>query len=153
MPLSRLNFAATARRKASVPATSVYLVSPDWIARIAASLTFCGVSKSGSPAANPITSRPAAFSARAFVVMAMVWLGLIRSRRSAVRCMFGVSFRQMIGHDTLIRAPGPDNRRERRAALRGSLGRQRRRQRADGVVHQHRVGIRRQALPDHPLGG
>ncbi len=54
---------------------------------MAASLTFCGVSKSGSPADRLMMSRPWAFSARALVEMAMVWLGLIRSRRSAMSCM------------------------------------------------------------------
>jgi len=36
----------------------VYLVSPSLIALIAASLMLSGVSKSGSPAPNPITSLP-----------------------------------------------------------------------------------------------
>ena len=49
MPLSRLNFSQTARRSSGVPATSVYFVSPRSMAPIAASLTFRGVSKSGSP--------------------------------------------------------------------------------------------------------
>ncbi len=83
-----MNFSATAFRSAGVPDTSVYFVSPPWMARIAASLTFWGVSKSGSPADRLMMSRPAAFSARALVAMAMVWLGLTRSSRSAVRCMW-----------------------------------------------------------------
>jgi hypothetical protein len=73
------------------------LVSPFWIAAIAASLTFCGVSKSGSPADNEITSRPAAFSARALEEMAMVWLGLMRSSRSAVSDMCVFSFKAADG--------------------------------------------------------
>ncbi len=44
-----------------MPSTAVYLVLPSRMARIAASLMFSGVSKSGSPAPRPITSRPAAF--------------------------------------------------------------------------------------------
>ena len=87
MPISRWNLSATARRSAGVPATSVYFVSPASMARIAASLMLRGVSKSGSPADSPITSRPAAFSARALVVIAIVWLGLMRSRRAAMRLM------------------------------------------------------------------
>ena len=88
-PLSRKNFPATASRSTRVPATSVYFVSPARIARMAASLTLSGVSKSGSPADNEITSRPAAFKARALEEIAIVWLGLILSRRAAVRGMRG----------------------------------------------------------------
>src|SRR4051812_44038215 len=57
------------------------------MARIAASLIFWGVSKSGSPAERLMTFFPAAFRARAFAVMAMVWDGAMRSSRSAVRFM------------------------------------------------------------------
>ena len=87
MPLSRLNFAATARRSAGVPATSVYFVSPASMAAIAARLICAGVSKSGSPAERLMMSRPAAFSCRALVEMAMVWLGLTRSNRVAIKGM------------------------------------------------------------------
>src|SRR3546814_12080753 len=52
------------------------------MAALAASRILAGVSKSGSPAPRPITSRPAAFSARAFWVAAMVADGLIRPRAS-----------------------------------------------------------------------
>ena len=45
---------------------------------MAASLMLSGVSKSGSPAPRPITSRPAAFRSRAFCVTAMVGDGLMR---------------------------------------------------------------------------
>ena len=85
MPLSRLNFSATALRSAGVPATSVYFVSPASIARIAASLMLRGVSKSGSPCDRLITFLPSAIMRRATVEMAMVRLGWMRSRRSAVR--------------------------------------------------------------------
>jgi len=44
----------------------VYLVSPSLIALIAASLILFGVSKSGSPAPNPITSLPAALNSLLF---------------------------------------------------------------------------------------
>ena len=43
-----------------------YFVSPSVIAFIAACLMLSGVSKSGSPAPNPITSFPAAFNSLAF---------------------------------------------------------------------------------------
>ena len=44
---------------------------------MAACLIFSGVSKSGSPAPNPITSFPAAFNSLAFWVTAIVGEGLI----------------------------------------------------------------------------
>ena len=44
---------------------------------MAAFLIFSGVSKSGSPAPNPMISFPAAFNSRAFWVTAMVADGLI----------------------------------------------------------------------------
>src|ERR1700733_13636066 len=91
MPLSRLNFATIAWRSAAVPATSVYLVSPALIAAIAACLIWAGVSKSGSPAERLMISRPSAFNARALVEMAMVWLGLMRFRRSAIKDMLGLA--------------------------------------------------------------
>src|SRR5438552_3745364 len=62
-----------------MPPTSVYLVLPSLIALIAACLTFSGVSKSGSPAPRPMTLRPAAFSARALSVTAIVADGFTRS--------------------------------------------------------------------------
>ena len=73
--------------KAGVPSTAVYLVSPDFIASIAANLIFSGVSKSGSPAPRPIISFPAAFSSRALPVTAIVAEGfilLILSDNSAI---------------------------------------------------------------------
>ena len=74
---SRLNFSEIAFFKAGVPSTAVYFVSPSFIAFIAASLIFSGVSKSGSPAPRPITSLPAALSSLAFWVTATVGEGLI----------------------------------------------------------------------------
>src|SRR5690348_1169447 len=68
---------------AGVPSTAVYLVSPLSMARFAASLMFCGVSKSGSPAPRPMMSRPAALRRRALSVTAMVGDGLMRPRRAA----------------------------------------------------------------------
>src|SRR5437667_3760178 len=62
-----------------MPPTSVYLVLPASMARIAASLMLPGVSKSGSPAPRPMTLRPAAFSARALSVTAIVADGFTRS--------------------------------------------------------------------------
>src|SRR5246127_961398 len=62
-----------------MPSTAVYLVFPASMAWIAASLMLAGVSKSGSPAPRPMTSRPAAFSARALSVTAIVADGFTRS--------------------------------------------------------------------------
>ena len=57
---------------------------------MAASLMLSGVSKSGSPAPRPMTSRPAAFSSRALLVTAMVGDGLMRSRRSETKAMIAL---------------------------------------------------------------
>jgi hypothetical protein len=57
------------------------------MASIAACLTLSGVSKSGSPAPRPITSKPAAFSSRALLVIAMVGEGLTRSSVRATSLM------------------------------------------------------------------
>jgi len=65
-PFSRLNFSIIAFLSLGVPSTAVYLVSPALIAAIAAFLILSGVSKSGSPAPNPITFLPAAFNSLAF---------------------------------------------------------------------------------------
>src|SRR5438067_12166041 len=75
---SRLNLLAIAARNSGIPSTLVYLVSPRRIAAIAACLMLSGVSKSGSPAASPMTFRPPAFSSRDFFVIASVGDGLIR---------------------------------------------------------------------------
>ena len=62
-----------------MPSTAVYFEArPLSIALIAACLMLSGVSKSGSPAPSPMTSRPAALSARALSVTAMVADGLMR---------------------------------------------------------------------------
>ena len=50
-----------------MPETGGYFVSPRRIASIAASLMLSGVSKSGSPAPSPITSRPACFQLARFL--------------------------------------------------------------------------------------
>src|SRR5450830_717221 len=63
-----------------MPSTLVYFDAlPSRIALIAASLMLSGVSKSGSPAPRPMTLRPAALSARALSVTAMVADGFTRS--------------------------------------------------------------------------
>src|SRR5271156_3385895 len=62
-----------------MPPTSVYLVLPSRIALIAASLPLSGGSTYGSPAPRPMTLRPAAFSARALSVTAIVADGFTRS--------------------------------------------------------------------------
>ena len=55
-----------------MPSTAVYLVLPLLIACIAAFLICNGVSKSGSPAPNPIISFPSFLSSLAFDVTAIV---------------------------------------------------------------------------------
>src|SRR5579883_1603698 len=72
-----------AARSSGMPSTAVYLVWPSLMALIAACLILSGVSKSGSPAPRPITSRPAAFSSRALLVTAMVGDGWMRPSDSA----------------------------------------------------------------------
>src|ERR1700722_15397899 len=69
----------TASFNSARPSTAVYLVLPASMAWIAASLMLAGVSESGSPAPRPMTLRPAAFSARALSVTAMVADGFTRS--------------------------------------------------------------------------
>src|ERR1700733_789373 len=86
-PWSRFLVAQIAWRSAGVPGTAVYLVSLAWIALIAASLMWSGVGKSGSPAARPITSLPAAFISRNLPWAALVGEGLMRLRRSAMKAM------------------------------------------------------------------
>src|SRR5580704_17422222 len=70
-----------------MPSILVYLLSPRSIALMAAPLMLSGVSKSGSPAPNPMTLRPAALSARALSVTAMVAEGLMRLSESARKAM------------------------------------------------------------------
>ena len=62
------------------------------IALIAACLMLSGVSKSGSPAPSPMTLRPAALSARALSVTAMVADGLTRLSWSARKAIEGSEF-------------------------------------------------------------
>ncbi len=62
-------------------------------------------------------SRPAACSARAFEEMAMVWLGLMRFRRSAIRGMVMVPW--AIFGRTVIADGGCCNRAARKAGERG----------------------------------
>jgi hypothetical protein len=78
-PFSRLNLRAMAALSSGIPSTAVYFEAlPPSMALTAARLMFSGVSKSGSPAPKPMTSRPAALSARALSVTAMVAEGLMR---------------------------------------------------------------------------
>src|SRR5688500_6915193 len=66
-----------------MPATSVYFVCPRRMAATAASLIRSGVSKSGSPAPNEITSMPRARSSLALACTASVEDGASVFRRSA----------------------------------------------------------------------
>src|SRR3954462_3731581 len=76
-----------------MPSTAVYFEArPDSIALIAACLMLSGVSKSGSPAPSPITSRPACLSAHALSVTAMVAEGVIRFRVSARNAIGNLRF-------------------------------------------------------------
>src|SRR6266702_4633791 len=86
-PWSRFILAQIAWRSAGVPGTAVYFVSLAWMALMAASLMWSGVGKSGSPAARPITSLPAAFISRNLPWAALVGEGLMRLRRSAMKAM------------------------------------------------------------------
>jgi len=73
----------TASLSSSVPPTAVYFVNPASSALTAAALMLAGVSKSGSPAPNPTTSRPCALRALALAVIASVAEGLIVEIRTA----------------------------------------------------------------------
>src|SRR5271167_4701121 len=79
-----------------MPLTAVYFVLPSRIAFAAASLMWSGVSKSGSPAPKPITSRPTTLSSTALVVTAIVGEGLIRASREARKDTKLQSFQQTI---------------------------------------------------------
>ena len=71
-----------------IPSTAVYLVLPFSIALIAAFFICCGVSKSGSPAPNPMTSFPCAFNSLALEVTAIVGEGLMLLTRSDIKLFF-----------------------------------------------------------------
>src|SRR5580692_8945924 len=96
-----------------MPSTAVYLVLPASMAWIAASLILAGVSKSGSPAPRPMTLRPAALSARALSVTAMVADGFTRSsaadRKGIIVSLEGVK-RQGVAtpiHDSVVGIEAP----------------------------------------------
>src|SRR5476651_343473 len=72
MPWSAAYFSAMAARSGSMPGVGAYLVFPAMRAATHASLICAGVSKSGSPAAKPHTSSPAAAMALAFASTASV---------------------------------------------------------------------------------
>ena len=65
-----------------MPETGVYFVKPSSMAFFAASLICCGVSKSGSPAAQPIIGRPSALYLPALAVIARVGDSLIACTRT-----------------------------------------------------------------------
>src|SRR5215470_6187355 len=99
-----------------MPLTAVYFVLPPRIALAAASLMCSGVSKSGSPAPSPITSRPWALSSAALVVTAMVGDGLMRPSREAKKDTGGSLGRRV---DRRRRAAAPYD--AARAASRGGI--------------------------------
>src|SRR5215510_1514059 len=81
-----------------MPSTAVYFEAlPLSIALMAACLMLSGVSKSGSPAPSPITSRPACLSARALSVTAMVGDGLMRLIVSDRKAIGLSGFRRPVG--------------------------------------------------------
>ncbi len=65
-----------------MPSIGVYFVAPSRIAAIAASLIASGVSKSGSPVARLMTSRPSALRRVASASTTPVGEGLTRAMRS-----------------------------------------------------------------------
>src|SRR5581483_10433354 len=90
-----------------MPSTAVYFAAlPSRIALMAAALMLSGVSKSGSPAPSPMTSRPAAFRARALSVTAMVAEGLMRDSESLSSPM-GISESPRKGAEFLMALPLP----------------------------------------------
>src|ERR1017187_2050746 len=76
-----------AARNSGIPDDGVYFVNPAASACVAASLIYCGVSKSGSPAPKPQTSTPSALSFLAFASMARVSDGVRVVARCASCCM------------------------------------------------------------------
>lgn len=80
-PFSSASFSHTAARSPAVPVLGEYRVFPPRIAAQPASTIAEGVSKSGSPAARPMTSCPASFMLRARSVSAIV----LDSRSDATR--------------------------------------------------------------------
>src|SRR5437588_12691530 len=71
-----------------MPELGVYFVKPAWSAAMAAALICSGVSKSGSPAPKPQTSRPSAFIAFALLSIDNVSDGLSFAARSEISIRF-----------------------------------------------------------------
>src|ERR1700704_318638 len=104
-----------------MPPTSVYLVLPASMAWIAASLMLAGGAKSGSPAPRPMTLRPAAFSARALSVTAIVADGFTRSSAADRN---GIIISLQAGANTSVSPPIHDSFCwDRRTLKRGTLHR------------------------------
>lgn len=78
-----MSFSEIAARSSGMPEDGVYLVKPASSEPMAAALMCSGVSKSGSPTPNPITSIPSAFIALALASMAKVIEGDSCCTRSA----------------------------------------------------------------------
>jgi hypothetical protein len=77
-----LEFAGDRRAQFGNALDGGVFVSPRRMAAMAASLILSGVSKSGSPAPSPMTSRPANFRSRAFCDTAIVGEGWMRFNAS-----------------------------------------------------------------------
>ncbi len=82
-PRERSVASQMASLSAGMPVTAVYFDAPASMARLAASRTCSGGSKSGSPTPNAKTSTPLAFSSRAFEFIASVMLGATTLNRVA----------------------------------------------------------------------
>src|SRR5579864_598085 len=108
---------------------------------------FCGVSKSGSPAARPMTSLPSAFKVSARLFIAMVGEGLIRDIRSAIKPMGhtvnGSGFRECVRLAAVLL----------RRNIGGELGLPRARSRVRPTRHDFpgtKVVIKSQAFTQYP---
>src|SRR2546421_7157473 len=105
-----------------MPATSVYFVCPRRIAWTAASLMRSGVSKSGSPAPNEMTSTPCARSALALACTASVEDGASVFKRSASTVALLRRRPAPLLEGELLRQPLLDDRRHEARDRRAKAG-------------------------------
>src|SRR3954470_11364745 len=119
MALSFFSLSQMAARSSGMPAVAVYLVNPCLIASTAAALTWSGVSKSGSPAANPTTSTPAAASALALALRVSVGDGFTDWTRSA---SFRAMPRELPQQGLCLQAQHPADSPKRAVIFASTLG-------------------------------
>src|SRR5438067_13885198 len=105
-----------------MPATSVYFVCPRRIAWTAASLMRSGVSKSGSPAPNEMTSTPCARSALALACTARLEDGASVFKRSASTVALLRRRPSPLLEGELLRQPLLDDRRHEARDRRAEAG-------------------------------